>query len=308
MIKHSLKWGALPLLAAAILAAGCTKEATVPGLQIFEEGMVSGNGSKVLVDPNNPTHNSWSNTNFPIYVHSSAGSSSCSILETSGSFYIDYNPPSEFIAYYPDYAVYNSTPTSVSIGYIDPTIVYSNGYNGSEQVDLPMIAFGDENSNTLTFQHATGAIAFNIVNHTTDKYVANVTITNDIGIWPGYGESLAKLNCSKDDNGNLVVSVDGGTKFTSWEWDIRQQNGDPVHLPPNGSMYIVLPVPETTGTQFTVSVNAKDRNYHGPETDPVTGHYIPGGWRYDDNYVTKTINNLTIQRNHILRLPDFVIN
>lgn len=307
MIRHRLKWGAVPLLAAAMLAAGCTKEATVPGLQIFEEGMVSGNGSKVQVDPNNPTHNSWSNTSLPIYVHSSAGSSSCYISETSGSFYIDYNPTSEFVACYPDYAVYNPTPTSVSIGYIYPAILYPNGYNHSEQVHLPMIAFGDENSNTMTFQHATGAIAFNIVNNTTDKYVAKVTITNDIGVWPGSGESLAKLNCSKGSDGNLVVSFDGGTKLTSWYWDIRQ-NGDPVHLPPHGSMYIVLPVPETTGTQFTVSVNAKNRNWYSGGTDPVTGHYIPAGWRYDDNYVTKTINNLTIQRNHILRLPNFEIN
>lgn len=310
MIRHKLKWGAVPLLAAAMLAAGCTKEATVPGLQIFEEGMTTGNGSKVLVNPSNPTHNTWKSWDY-IRVFYSGTADNYKVKESSGNYYIEYDPTSngEFIACYPTSGGYSSvTTTSVTMSSINTRLDYPDGYNGNVDVLFPMVAFGDENSTSLTFQHVTGAIAFNIVNNSgEEKYIYEIEITNDIAIWPKYGG--ATFNCSKDAGGNLVVSFDGGEKKKYCDWNtIDEDYSSPVRLPNGASMYIVFPVPETSGTQFQFSVNAQTRTWHEAVIDPETGDYLePEGWNYEDNYVTKTIDNLTIQRNHILRLPNFVI-
>lgn len=292
MIRHSLKWGALPLLAVAMLAAGCTKEATVPGLQIFEEGMTTGNGSKVLVNPSNPTHNTWKDWDYiRVFYLGTAGN--YQVLKSSDNYYIDYDPTSNgaFVACYPTSGGYSSVTTdSVTMNNIHARLDYPDGYNGNVDVLFPMVAFGDENSTSLTFQHVTGAIAFYIVNNSgEDKYIDEIDITNDVAIWPKYN---APIECSKDAGGNLVVNFDGGSKYSNW-YIKDADEFSPVHLPNGASMYVVLSVPKTTGTRFEFSVNAQTFNEEK--------------WDYEDHYVTKAINDLTIRRNHILRLPNFVI-
>ena len=298
MIKHNLKQSALPLFAVAMLAVGCTKESSVPGLQIFEEGMTTGNGSKVLVNPSNPTHNTWYYDQINVY---SGTNNIYQVKESSGNYYIEFTPTGAFSASYPTSNTSSATTTSVSMNGFNNRLDYPDGYNGNVDVLFPMVAFGDEHSTSLTFQHVTGAIAFNIVNNSgEEKYIHEIEITNDVAIWPKYGG--ATINCSKDAGGNLVVSFDGGTKNNSFDWiTIDEDYSSPVQLPNGKSMYVILSVPETTGTQFIVRVNAQTKTMI---EDPFMGPMES----YNDGYVTKTIDNLTIQRNHILRLPNFVIN
>ena len=60
MFKNRLTKGILPMLAAALLATGCTKENMAPGLRISTEAMSQDRDSKTLMDPLNPTDAHWS--------------------------------------------------------------------------------------------------------------------------------------------------------------------------------------------------------------------------------------------------------
>ena len=304
---HSL----LPLFAAAMLAAGCTKEATVPGLRIFEEGM-NGNGSKVLVDPSSPTANTW--TSYDELGFYPGNGNEYFVQEgASGMFYANYNPTEDFIAWYP-FSYHNGTDNagSITLQELDNTIYCSN--DGKLRVTFPMVAFGTAGCTSLTFQHVTGAIAFTLVNNRAAAlpieavYLEASRSGSPLGLWPHPDPYTPNgIVCSKDAGGRLSISntgVDYGFAYNTRDAEYDGGANDRLVVPAGGSVRLVLPVPITANTDFLVQLQTATLH-------PADEYEWEPYWDVSDDesdFITKHISNLTIERNHILNLPNLVIN
>ena len=224
MFSQGIKWGALPLLAVALLAAGCTKDAdgTLNGIRIVQEHMGGDGGAKVWVDPTNQLVNGWmpasgkndsgnnlaTNNKFTlenvsVNPSTDGGSSAESkniTRDQSGAFYIDFNPTWAFSACYPSGMRYSSSAVSVSIKYSDDNSILNypttGDYAGKLIVQFPMVAFGEAGCSQLEFKHVTGAIAFDLVNNT-NKSLIYQSNTKHGGVY-------AVVVKAKDNDGNAV--------------------------------------------------------------------------------------------------------
>ena len=138
------------------------------GTRIMEEKMLSGNGSKVVVDVNNPSANSWVVGENIGYVMD--GVSSSKKIESDGDgHYINLDITGPVAAWYP--AEYGQpTEEDEVISYlsakvkINPDLDYSNIEH--PKIQFPMVAFGNDGSTGLMFSHATAAVAFTVTNNT----------------------------------------------------------------------------------------------------------------------------------------------
>ena len=153
---------------AALLFTGCKKDDALQGTRIMEEKMLSGNGSKVVVDVNNPSANSWVVGENIGYVMD--GVSSSKKIESDGDgHYINLDITGPVAAWYP--AEYGQpTEEDEVISYlsakvkINPDLDYSNIEH--PKIQFPMVAFGNDGSTGLMFSHATAAVAFTVTNNT----------------------------------------------------------------------------------------------------------------------------------------------
>ena len=331
MIKHRFKWGVMPLMAAALLAVGCTKEVETLGLRIIEKNMTGRAGnSKVAVDFTDLTHNTWvaggaenyaSAAYYKEYISVAQGSSSPvskEILEDEGNYYIDFCPTNVFSAGYPGVA--SQTSTSVSLPYsTDYNVlryITSGTYAGKCNVQFPMVAFGHSGDQSVTFHHATGAIAFDIINNFNNSYtdngveynrfnIKNIVITaldeNDdpVNLW---SSSASYLTCISNGNGISVVNS-GTTNTTIFYLNNNQEPrnintmfckyqtdyGDRIH--------VVIPIPATpNNTKFQIAIHRIRSIFDGVYW-----------WDQGDLIIQRTTPLMNIGLNEIHKLGDFYL-
>ena len=302
-----MKTGLLPLLAAAMLAAGCTKEARVPGLRILEEGM--NGGSKVIIDPSNPTRNSWVEGET-IGIFDGQNAAEYEIKKTeSGDFYVDYTGrDGDIVAWYPYSAI---TYGDLAIGdYVShyPTNVNSVTVpfrfdqqpidDGKLKVDLQMVAFANAGGGSLMFRHVTGALAFDVVNNTGRtiplSYIRVFAYRNDAQayLWPlpfSFGDTRNGFVCSKNGNDISVEYLATPSEETCCHsyWDYYMSG---IELDDGESFRCILPIPVTSApTDFIFE--ACEYAMMG------SGEHI----------ISRTISGLTIERNHMYNLPTFYL-
>ena len=281
MKKTNMIWGLAPLALAALLATGCTKDADVPGMRIVEEGMATGQGSKVIVDVDNPTVNSWVagesvgwfngseygewgiQQNGSNYYYVANDRTSCSLAlwypSGLGTYYANGNT---------EKVKFTSFPTSLN---------YSNRTQPS--IQFPMAAFGESSDESAMFRHACGALCFNVVNNTgSDTTIGKVTIVlmrggNTISIWPrssGYAMTF-------DKDGTITPA---SMSNYSHSYDLTS-----LGTLAAGSLFrAILPVPV-----YSSSLDYTIRFYDD-----------------SDNLIKeRTISGLTIERNNMYNLKDF---
>ena len=317
MINHRFKWGVMPLMAAALLAAGCTKDVETPGLRIIEKNMTGRAGnSKVAVDFTDLTHNTWMAGGvesseygyyYKEYISVAQGSSSAvakEILESEGNYYIEFNPTDDFSAGYP--SATNQSATSVSIPYSLSNNVLRyirlDTYAGKCNVQFPMAAFGHSGDQSATFYHATGAIAFDIVNNTDITQIKSIVITaldeNNaaVGLWGG------NLTCTPNGNG-ISVANSGTSNTTKFYPNTNYTKTSSTNYcyygtGNGGRIHVVLPIPSTPkATKFQIAI--------------YQANYVHGktGWYYEqgDLIIQRTTPLMNIGLNEIHKLGDFYL-
>jgi len=296
MNRHIFKVGLLSLLAAALLAAGCSKEARVPGLRIFEESM---NGSaKVLVDPSNPAGNQWiAGESIGIYDF---GTRSCNIQQDGSKFYVDYNmSPQPLVAWYPydaiNYYCGSFTPNStdsVVMGFgLETDVIYRLREDGKLSVRFPMVAFANEYDQSLMFRHITGAVAFDVVNNTgaaqTIAYILADAQRNStwVNLWPDCMNGNGFV-CRRDGSIGYLRPCDESDGRNNRLYRLAREDGNAIILADGDTLHCILPIPVTAeATDFTFFVNNTPSNY----------------------IQMRTLTGMTIARNHMYNLPTFYL-
>lgn len=321
MTKHKWKWGVMPLMAAALLAAGCTKEVETPGLRIIEKSMTGRAGnSKVAVDFTDLTHNTWvaggaenyaSAAYYKEYIYVAQGSSSAvskEILESGGNYYINFNPTDDFSAGYPNATNQTSSSVSIPFSLYDNVLRYitSGTYAGKCNVQFPMAAFGHNGDHSVTFHHATGAISFDIVNNIGFRYIKSIVVTaldennTAVNLW----NNIVGLTCTP--NGDGIIVDNNGTNNTITFYPNNKQDPENAGSPfcyytaNNGDrIHVVLPIPATPkATKFQIAV------YRAEITE---GHGGGAIWVPSDLIIQRTTPLMNIGLNEIHKLGDFYL-
>ena len=296
MLKKRLKWGAVPLLA-AMLATGCGKEANPPGIRILAENMER-NGAKSLIDPTNPTCNSWvvgdkvkiePGGEYEIVKEEDENGDSC--------FYIAYfTPHCDFAAAYPASAEVEMNLDHVFFknGSFGQNSIYDDG---TVDVKFPMVAHGQMGAGDLEFKHVTGALVVTMENTSDSNFVLySVELRAfkngvEYALYPVLPEE--SLICYPEGRDNLVVECDGTSN--SWTYYMEDYEGNspasgiPV-IAPGETLRVYLPVPPTEDTDFRLVLHRASR--------------WGAGWAdMGHNYCNRRITGVTVQRNHMLYLP-----
>ena len=295
MIKKRLKWGAVPLMLAAMLATGCGKEANPPGLRIWEENMES-NGAKSLIAPDHITCNSWVDGEK---IKIEPGGEYDIIKDEDDKFYIAYfTPHCDFAAAYPA-----SAEVEMNLDHV----FFKNGSfgqhsfydDGRVDVKFPMVAHGQMDDRDLEFKHVTGALVVTMENTSDSNFVLySVELKAfkngaEYALYPNLPEE--SLSCWPEGD-NLVVECDGTSN--SWTYYLEDYEGNspasgiPV-IAPGGTLRVYLPVPPTENTDFKLvlhratKLRSTDANYND----------------WGRNYCYRSIADVTVQRNHMVILP-----
>lgn len=299
MIKKRLKWGAVPLMLAAMLATGCGKEANPPGLRIVKENMKS-NGAKSLIDPANPTCNNWvEGENVKIEPGGEYEIVRWGEEDGDSNFYIAYfTPHCDFTAAYPASAEVEMNLNKVFFknGSFGQHYFYDDG---RVDVKFPMVAHGQMDAIDLEFKHVTGALVVTMENTSDSNFVLySVELQAskngaEYALYPNLPEE--SLSCYPDGD-NLVVECDGTSN--SWTYYLEDYEGNspasgiPV-IVPGGTLRVYLPVPPTEHTDFILvlhratKLRSTDANYND----------------WGRNYCYRRITDVSVQRNHMLYLP-----
>jgi hypothetical protein len=167
---------------AAMLAAGCGKEAAGDGfLKLFAERMDGGN-SKVLVDPNDVSGASW-----VADEQIDLNGVKCTIKGDGDAFYLDGVTPlnSTMYAVYPaainadgnHIAVSNNGATACGVNIHSLSVEFVD--DNTQKVVFPMAAKAAANSRGLKFRHLTGGIRLTLKNTKADAdlNVARLVVT-----------------------------------------------------------------------------------------------------------------------------------
>ena len=313
----------MPLMAAALLAAGCTKEVETPGLRIIEKSMTGRAGnSKVAVDFTDLTHNTWmaggaasgqrgAYCRENIFIAQGSSSNNVyAIQESEGNYYIDYSPTDDFSAAYPTTTNQSSTSVSIPFTPVNYVLRYitSGTYAGKCQVQFPMAAFGHSGDKSVTFHHATGAIAFDIVNNIGSLNIKSIVITaldeNDaaVGLW---GRSYnGSLTCTSNGNG-INVTNDGTFNYTTF-YPNNDQNTEVLYYyychyysSLDERIHVVVPIPATPrATKFQIAI------YQAEITEENGERTI---WDQGDLIIQRTTPLMDIGLNEIHKLGDFYL-
>ena len=158
---------------AALLAAGCGKEAGDGYIKLFAERMDLGGHSKVLMDPDDVNGASWV-ADEQIDLNGSP----CTIKGNStDGFYLDGVAPlsSTMYAVYPaaihqgsNHIAVTNIPGSTCMVAIHSLAIDFTG-DGRQRTYFPMAALADPNSGTLHFKHLTGCLRLTLNNTSSDE-------------------------------------------------------------------------------------------------------------------------------------------
>ena len=297
MLKKRLKWGAVPLLA-VILATGCEEESFPPGLRIEEEIM---DGMKSLIDPTDTTRNGWVEGE-KVKIEPGGEYEIVKWGEVNGdsNFYIaDFTPNCEFTAAYPA-----SAEVEMNLDHV----YFKNGSfgqhsfydDGRVDVKFPMVAYGEMEAQNLVFKHVTGALVITMENTSDSNFVLySVELQAfkngvEYALYPDEPEE--SLICYPDDEGNLIVECDGTSNSWTYYMEDHEGNSPAFGIPviaPDSTLRVYLPVPPTEHTDFNLVL------HRATKLRPTDVNYNDWG----RNYCTRSITDVTVQRNQMLVLP-----
>lgn len=306
MTKKRLKWGAVPLLA-AMLVTGCAKETIPPGLRIVKESMMR--GAKSLIDPADPTSNSWVEGES---VKIEPGSEWGIVRWEDGNFYLGQTVEDEGGGSHMDYFIPNcdftaAYPASAEVEINLNHVFFKNGSfgqhsfydDGKVDVKFPMVAYGELYAESLVFRHVTGALVVTMENTSDSNFVLySVELQafkngSEYDLYPDLPEE--SLSCYPDGD-NLIVECDGTSN--SWTYYMNDYEGNspasgiPV-IAPGETLRVYLPVPPTEHTDFKLVLHRATKRF---STDV----------NYNDwgrNYCSRRITDVSVQRNQMLVLP-----
>lgn len=306
MTKKRLRWGAAPLLA-VILAMGCAKETIPPGLRIVKESMMR--GTKSLVDPADPTSNSWVEGER---VKLEPGGEWWIVRwEEDGNFYLGQTVEDEGGGSHMDYFTPNCNftaayPASAEVEMNLDKVYFKNGSfgqhsfydDGTVNVKFPMVAYGELYTESLVFKHVTGALAVTMENTSDSNFVLySVELQafkngNPYALYPDEPEE--SLSC-RPDGDNLVIECDGTSNSWTYYMEDHEGNSPAYGIPviaPGETLRVYLPVPPTEHTDFRLVLHRATKR--------------PGDVNYNDwgrNYCYRRITDVTVQRNQMMVLP-----
>ena len=327
MSNRKMKWGVWSLLAAAMLAPGCTKqeeETPLDGIRIYAEGMDMNGDSKLVFNLDQPTITYWytpggytavndsvyifdeNHTGHFLLVSGGDNPGRSAVIQFANSVADPYGYHYEgqaFSAVYPwrlscwkengtTYEYPQTSTDTIVVGWNSDAYEYRIMSGGKVRLKVPMVAFAEPNATSVMFRHITGAVAF---------YIKNCTGSSTM--FPGFSVeayrssdgSPAYLWVNLPDNGFVCSKRNGGV-------DIRY-----LHTPDASNASNLM------GYNMTSAVSQLWGIIELEEGDsilcvmpiPITNEPTDFTLGTYGEFRERTIRGLKIKRNHMYFLPTF---